>query len=1548
MLCRAAGCVITDANQTLMARIGQVFHQACRGRPSGLHREPRPRPAAFGNAPPIRVNSPVFMELSNDLAAPAPTLSITEILRGRNLFILGSTGFVGKVLLSMLLDRFPEIGRAYVMVRRGSGTDSEARFWQSVVTSPAFDPLRARYGGPEGLAQVLRQKVVVVDGDITEPNLGLGEAEAEKVAKDIDVLINSSGRVTFNPPLESALRTNVEGTKNVIAFAKRMKRPALIHTSTCFVAGNRSGEVWEDEKLDGYFPRHQDLPGTRFSVEQEMADNAAGAARIRELADDAQVLAKLRQEARDRLREEKRDFDDEGSLKLAVARARKEWIRSEMTRQGVERAANWGWPNIYTYTKSMGDQLVARETDIVRAIVRPAIVESAVEYPFRGWNEGFTTSAPLVYLALKGQNMLPVAPKLILDVVPVDHVVAGMLMVAAQAIVEQPKLVFQLSSGDLNPMRMDRVTTLTGLYKRQRFRDKETGNKFLNELAARMEFRPVDEEHFDRYSLPTFNRAAKQVSKALGRIRPSWGAGRFSEFLDRMKKGVDEIERVTTEAAENITLFRPFIFENAYVFRADNIRALRDRLTPEDQKKLVWGPEKLDLYDYWMNIHFPGLARWVLPELDETYAARPKQVYSYHDLLELFDATTKLHATRTALRIERGKREEIYSYADLQELASRIGVFLLGHNVAAAERVMLCAKNAPEWSMAYFGVLKAHATAVPVDNELKIAELVNLARASGAVGLLIGDEVLERVGDGLAQAFTEAGLPTRIWPFSEAFALPDVDVEKARLPLLARRVSPDALASLIFTSGTTGRPKGVMLTHRNFTFMVSELSKIFEFGVTDGMLSLLPLHHAFEFSAGLLAPLSHGAQVTYLSELTGDAISSALKKGRVTAIVGVPALWDLLRRRLFQRFADKSPVLEALMKVLAAANFELRSRTGFDLGVLAFLPVHEGFGGRIRYLISGGSALPADVMKAFYGMGFNFFEGYGLTETAPVLTVTSPKEKPIAGSVGRPLPGVEVKIADPDETTGVGEVIARGRNVMAGYWSDPDATADAVRDGWFHTGDLGRFDDKGNLYLVGRSKDVIVDANGKNVYPDEVEELYAGNPYVKELSVVGVPDGIGEQVACAVVPDLEHDPALSPAEVHAKIEEHFRKISADLPIWKRVRAVHLWEGDLPKSAKRSVKRREVSAEIARQRRKTEETKGALAVASGDRAQVGWLLDTVATVSGRRRADVQLGSRFGELGFDSLMYAELSSALETAAVVLPESVDITTLGTVAELQELLARGPVAAARERAAGRDDADGDIHVPSPVAAAGKRALALGQRLFYERVLDTKVKGGIHIPHHTSFIVAANHASHLDMGAIKVALGDAGTELASMAAADYFFRGRYRRAYFKHFTNLVPMERSGSIRKSMEKTLEVLKRGRSLVVFPEGTRSVTGDVAEFLPSLGYLALRAEVGILPAHVAGSYEALPKGTALPRARDLTVSFAPFLSPDWLATLVAGLPQQEAWRLVAAFTQRAVENLRDGLPTPLDIDAVRSAWDGRALGPIALRTRPVRRPLLKSVP
>src|SRR5207245_2447692 len=274
--------------------------------------------------------------------------------------------------------------------------------------------------------------------------------------------------------LESALRTNVVGTQNVIAFAKRMKRSCLVHISTCFVAGNRSGSIWEDDEVLGYFPRRDELTGVQFSVEEEIRDCAKMAERAREEAKDAMMAAYFREQARKRLNEEMRDADDPDTLGLAVARERKVWVRNRLTEMGIERAAFWGWPNIYTYTKALGDQLVAAETELVRSIVRPSIVESAKDYPFRGWNEGFTTTAPIIFMALKGQRQIPANDKLILDITPVDQIAAVMLAVAAQACVEQPRLVHQVATGDSNPNTMNRIIALVGLYwRRQELQKKD-------------------------------------------------------------------------------------------------------------------------------------------------------------------------------------------------------------------------------------------------------------------------------------------------------------------------------------------------------------------------------------------------------------------------------------------------------------------------------------------------------------------------------------------------------------------------------------------------------------------------------------------------------------------------------------------------------------------------------------------------------------------------------------------------------------------------------------------------------------------------------------------------------------------------------------------------------------------------------------------------------------------------------------------------------------------------------------------------------------------
>ncbi|HEY6190584.1 MAG TPA: AMP-binding protein [Pyrinomonadaceae bacterium] len=1456
-------------------------------------------------------------------------LSPTEIYNERKIFLIGSTGFLGKVTLSMLLYRFPNVGRVYVTVRARSQEESETRFWNNVITAPPFDPLRERYG--DALEGFIRDKVVVVGGDIGDTNLGYTEEEAQRIADDIDVVINSAGNVTFNPTLESALRTNVVGTQNVIAFARRMRRPALIHVSTCFVAGNRSGPVWESDPVVGYFPRRDELEGVEFSPEQEIRDCARLAERVREEAKDAMMVARFREHARKRLLEEGRDADDLDAMGLAVARERKVWTRTRLTDLGIERAAWWGWPNIYTYTKSLGEQLVAAQTDIVRSIVRPSIVESAISYPFPGWNEGFTTTAPLIFIAFKGQTQIPADEKLILDITPVDQVAAVMLGVAAEACVEEPRLVHQAATGDTNPNNMRRIVGLVGLYKRQHFKEKETGFRFVNEIAARMETHTVTQERFEKTSTPMVHDAAKKVSKLLDRVRPRWGGGRITEVVDRVKERVDRLEEVTRETEEAFEMFRPFMVENAYIFRADNVRSLFARIRKDEQQLLTWNPEKFDWYDYWMNVHFPGLKKWVFPTLEEDMREQPKRVYTYRDLLELFETSTKRHATRVAMRIERDGRKEQYTYADLRELATRAGAFLASEGIKPTDRVILLSYNAPEWGMTYFGVLKAGATCIPVDPESSTDEVVTFARAGGASGIVLSQEMQEKHPH-LSERLRDAGLTeTRIWRYDEVFALPDQQTEDSRIALLPHRVQAQSIASLIFTSGTTGNPKGVMLSHRNLTSMVSMLSSVFDMTTSDGVLSVLPLHHTFEFSTGFLTPLSRGAQITYMEELTGEALARSIKNGHVTGMVGVPALWELLHRRIKNKFNERSKWIGEAAELLIRANAWLRDKTPLNLGSLVFYPIHEGMGGRIRYFISGGSALSDKVQRDFQGLGFTILEGYGLTEASPVLTVTRPTNRMLTGSVGKPLPGIEVKIADPD-AVGVGEVIARGPNVMVGYFENEAATRQAIVNRWLYTGDLGRLDDEGNLYLVGRSKDIIVDTNGKNVYPDEIEELYNTSSFIKELSVVGLPEGIGEKVACMVVPDFDHDIALSRAEVRRKVEEHFRDVSSSLPFYKRVKVLHFWDGDLPRTATRKVKRREVlsAMQVLEQTMKTTSRPGS--VGEGSKAgDASWLLDIVATVSNRPRSQISLDSRLSDLGFDSLMYVELATAIENAGGTLESPNTLTEAADLRELANMVLRGAAAEAasaskdtKRRAQTEQAEDEEIYIPSLVRTVGNRGLDALQRIFYERFLHTRYEGRSNIPPHTNFIVAPNHTSHLDMGLAKLALGEAGRDMVALAAADYFFDNKYKRAYMDNFTNSVPMERSGSLRQSLRHARSYLDRGYNALIFPEGTRSLTGEMAEFKPVIGYLALASRVGILPVYLYGTYEALPKGSNIIKSRDIGARIGRYLSIEELEELTKGMPRSEAYRLIAALVHHEVENLRDGTRHSFDAKALRKRW------------------------
>ncbi|HEX8701525.1 MAG TPA: SDR family oxidoreductase, partial [Myxococcaceae bacterium] len=744
-----------------------------------------------------------------------PELNVSQVFSGKRLLFAGSTGFVGKVTLSMLLARYgQDLDKIYVIVRRGSAASAERRFFDKVATSEPFQPLRDAYG-EEGALEFIRKKCEVLDGDITDPLMGLTEAQAEELTGKVAAIVNCAGLVSFNPSLEVGLNVNTHGVKYVVELALKWKAP-LIHMSTAFVAGNRSGLVFEDEEVLGYFPKKDELDGRDFSLEQELKDAERIVARLREQADDKALTSTFRKKALDRLAEEGRDVTDEKTMRLAVGRERKLWLTGELVRAGMERALHWGWPNTYTYTKSLGEQVMAATPGLRYSIVRPSIVESAQHFPFPGWNEGFTTSAPLAFAGLKGQRGIPAGERTILDIIPVDQVAGATIGITAHALTVEERRVYQLASGDVNPFYASRSVELVGLYRRRYYRQKESGNALLNSIRSRVEPQPVTRQQFERFSAPAFIKGAKLLKKAIDEVRPAWGAPAVQALLERAKQKLDDVEEQASGLVMLIDLFLPFIWENRYVFRCDNTRSVYARMAHADRAKIPWAPENVDWRLYFMETHLPGLEKWVFPGLEEETQKRTV-IPAHRDLLELFEASVHAWRHRVAFRMFSDEREERFTYGEAHRYARRVGSALLRAGVKHGDRVLLVSENRPEWAISYFGILTAGATVVPVDPALSEAEVVNISRRAEAKACLISEQASEDF-PGLVTALGEGAQPTRVFSLAEAMAgdpaFPD------HIGPVRKTAAADDVASLIFTSGTTGNPKGVMLTHRNFASLV--------------------------------------------------------------------------------------------------------------------------------------------------------------------------------------------------------------------------------------------------------------------------------------------------------------------------------------------------------------------------------------------------------------------------------------------------------------------------------------------------------------------------------------------------------------------------------------------------------------------------------------------------------------------------------------------------------------------------------------------------------
>ncbi len=560
-------------------------------------------------------------------------LDVSATLSHRRILFVGATGFVGKVALSLLLDRYPGIEKVFVLTRAGAGSSSEERFFGKIVSSPVFDPLRARLG--PAFLDFVRARCVPVPGDVGKADLGFSPAIFEQLGR-LDLVVNCAGLVTFNPTLESGIRINVLGASHAIDVARRTGA-SLVHVSTCFVAGNRDGEIREAEPVAGYFPRRRDL-GTPpdgalldadFSALAELTDCQRVILAEKARADDRAQISLFRERAARRLRAEGRDPDDAATFKIAVQRERKVWLAERLTVLGLERAKHWGWTNTYTYTKSLGEQLCAAadvaEARVRTCIVRPAIVESAMSFPFPGWNEGFTTTAPLAYLNIKGHRSFPAGDDVRLDVIPVDYVASGLVMAMAATIARVNEHVYQLGSSDVQPLYLEHAVELLGMHKRRYFLSDARKRDPLDQLRARLSPVPVTKERFSRTSAPMWKKVADRGSAFFAR-----GASVLPTPLLRglAKSTRETLDAIASDAAQTDALFQmfmPFIHDRRYVFRCDNIRALHARLAPADQEALAWSPQTIDWERYWLDVHLVGLEKWVFPSLEEEFGGKSRR-----------------------------------------------------------------------------------------------------------------------------------------------------------------------------------------------------------------------------------------------------------------------------------------------------------------------------------------------------------------------------------------------------------------------------------------------------------------------------------------------------------------------------------------------------------------------------------------------------------------------------------------------------------------------------------------------------------------------------------------------------------------------------------------------------------------------------------------------------------------------------------------------------------------------------------------------------------
>jgi long-chain acyl-CoA synthetase len=1388
----------------------------------------------------------------------------------------------------------------------------------------------------------------------------------------VALVVHAQGALSKSRRLDDAVDDDLVATGALLALAQQ-KGAGFVLLSRLSVVGGKKGLCAEVDPRTVLFGG-SNVKGKDVDVDACRASLQAQIEHARRGVQHADASAARRQRVRETLVARGGPSAGQG-FERAVADAERDDLSLAMRAALVERAAGWRFPTASStalrgFSRALAELLVAQASDgadRAHAIVRLPELLVATVAGVDGVDAGDVSDlgdvgdkgalARIVDRIHDGALRLPFAPRARLEALPGDVVADAVVAVvlaqwkaATGGATTAGLSVVHVATHDKNPLPVERLLDLLDLHLRKAGRARPALAPLLH----------VD----DGAPLPAgldvaADVAARGVSSLLSVVADRTGAvsARAEGLVDELTEGVRALGRSN---GRDVALCQapPFFVDDVrFAARGLRMACTRAGVAVVDTGAVDWRAHLLQR-------QLPALDR---ARTKKREAAARKPIAAYDSLAHLIVEAAARHKNRPALsvflppdQVPAGGSDVVdVSYAELLDRARAVALRLQQAGVQRGDRVVLCAQNHPAWGICAFGALLLGATLVPLDVNLDADAADNVLKKARATVAVVDKHVRARLGSALA-----ARVPPPLFDLHLlASTGPGLDLSTHALP------SSSDLASILFTSGTTGEPKGVMLSHGNFCALLGSLLAVFPVGDGDRMLSVLPIHHTFEFTCGFLMPLATGAQIYTPDAIVGDRVTYAMKAGRITAIVGVPALWQLLERRMKKTIDERGEFVSSIFATLLSVNKKMGAALGFSAGRWLFKPIHDQLGGHLRILISGGSALPPAVHELFQGIGLPLAEGYGLTETAPVLTVAEGRLGAPAGTVGTAVPGVTLKLVDPetgldvDSASGaVGELWAKADNVMQGYFENEAATqAVLTPDRWLKTGDLGTIDKDGRVRLVGRSKDVVVTASGENVYLDDVEKKLEQIPGVFELTLLGIPDPRGgERLALVAVAAAIDDPPLGTPMAASDDPERLQRARTavgqrvlKLPQFQRPAIIEVLGTALPRTSTRKVKRKQVKTELLELLKKREAD--VEASTADNVVAISAARTAIARAAGVEVARLSAQTSLPQdLGFDSLMWVELQGQLEreTGVVVDPEV--LVTKETVVDveqyveqrIEDLRASGSTTTTKatnaranhnddEPRPGRakhDDDDGTgtlarralalsttvattvatATLQAPAVHTARATLSLLQENLYSRGFDTTVEGAAFIPANRSAIVVANHTSHLDMGLIKYALGDWGSGLRPLAAKDYFFEGNpLKVAFFTHLTNLVPVDRETGSGLAFEQAKAVVSAGHVVLIFPEGTRREDGTLGAFKPLVAKLSLATGVDVLPLHLGGCYEAFPRGAATPRfGSALRARIGPPLPSSELARLTAHLGPVQAARAASEIIRSAVVALAEG--------------------------------------